>query len=880
MVRKKLAAAILSTGFLLPGLSMALGVGDYELRSYLNQPLNLEIDLLQTADLGTEEVLAGLAKQEDFDRAGVERLYFLTDLHFEVVQRPDGTMSVRVTSDKPVNEPFLNFLVEVQWPQGRLLREYTILLDPPVYKAAAPTATAEPVVISDEMPPLEPAPAIEPVAQSEYPPPPSPVGATTPAYVPPAQPSPAQPSYAAAAPGDYQVQKGDTLWEIAQRNRTGGANVQQTMIAIQRANQDAFIDGNINLVKKGHVLRIPGEAEIQQVSTAEAASEVASQNRAWRELLDRRGVVLPTGKAQIEGGRDVVAAAPAKRGTGAGEVTLVTPQADGKGGKAAGLEALQNKLAIAEENLDKAARENKELASRLGDLESQVGKGDKLVKLKDNQIAQLQEELNRLRAEKGLAPVEAPAAPAAPAEAAPAVAGEEKPAAEEKPVAEEKPTQKPKADKPKAEKPAARQGPGLALYAALGAGLLALLGGAFWFLRKRRAQQGEVAGREESAEVEAEVSDDLAQLEDLAAFAGGGEDEDLGAAPAEAESSSDPIGEADMYMAYGRFQQAADILYAALQREPDRDDIRMKLAEVYAEMGDEASAREQATALQATHNTGIRQQADALLARLGGGVATAAAATAATASAEEEMPSLDDLAMEFSGGGDEPAQAAAEEEFTFDTDATEESLDFSLDDIDMGEAPAPASAAPAAKTSSLGELSLDDAGLGEFTLDEEPVAAPAEEELTLEDAGLEEFTLEDQPAETQDAAAEFSLEDEFSLEEAGGESVLELPDVEAPTAVQPRLEETAVRPALAPAADLEADLADLEADLSTEGAAEGGDDFDFLADSDENATKLDLARAYIDMGDADGARDILNEVVADGNAGQKADAQKLLSQLG
>jgi pilus assembly protein FimV len=421
----------------------------------------------------------------------------------------------------------------------------------------------------------------------------------------------------------------------------------------------------------------------------------------------------------------------------------------------------------------------------------------------------------------------------------------------------------------------------LALYAALGAGVLALLGGAFWFLRKRRAQQGAAAGSEESADVEAEVSDDLAQLEDLAAFAGGDEDEDAGAAPADAESSSDPIGEADMYMAYGRFQQAADILYAALQREPDRDDIRMKLAEVYAEMGDEAGAREQATALQATRNAGIRQQADALLARLGGGGAAAAAATAAAGSAEEQMPSLDDLAMEFSGGGDEPAQAAAGEEFTFDTDATEESLDFSLDDIDMGEAPAPASAAPvAAKASSLGELSLDDAGLGEFTLDEEPVAAAVEEELTLEDAGLEDFTLEDQPAETQEATAEFSLEDEFALEDAGGAAALELPDVEAPTAVQPRLDQTAVRPAMAPAADLEADLADLEADLSTEGAAEGGDDFDFLADSDENATKLDLARAYIDMGDADGARDILNEVVADGNASQKSDAQKLLSQLG
>jgi pilus assembly protein FimV len=962
MVRSKLAAAILSASLALPGVASALGIGDYTLKSYLNQPLELEIGLVQTRDLSTEEVIASLAAQAEFDRAGVERLFFLSDMRFEIRQNTDGTMSVVARTSKPVTEPFLNFLVEVQWPQGRMLREYTILLDPPVYKSgAAATATAAPVsessapaaapVVSAPVPPPTPAsvyvPPPAPVADSSLPPPPTAArqqasAAPRPQPVPQAdaQPAPA----AAAGPGEYQVQSSDTMWDIAARNRAGSASVQQTMMAIQRANPDAFIRGNVNLIKKGYVLRIPGEAESLEVGTADASRQFSDQTRVWRELLDQRAQALPSDDAQLQGAGAARPAAPAAKGSGAGEVTLVAPAAaggtKGSGGKDAA--ALQNKLAIAEEGLDKAARENKELASRLADLDKQVKGSEKLLAMKNDEIATLQAELNKIRKEKGLKPEPEPAK-------APAVVEEEKPApvAETEAVAGQSPEQPAKAEKPvtekaaKAEKTAKvpkKEEKGSSLLLPV-AGLLVLLGAGgagFWFWRKKKSAAPAAVGQVESEEAhDAEIADDLAQLQDLN-LASGGDDSQV--APAGDSEAADPMGEADMYMAYGRFQQAADILYAALQREPERGDFRVKLAEVYAEMGDYDAAREQASLAAGDGSAPVRAQASSLLAKLGG---AAAATVASTAAAEESMPSLDDLAMEFAGGHDQSAQSAADGLDSLDLDleaadsvtagddlgsagiradsSAEESLDFSLDDMELPSDDGASldgslvtgsqTAVPPGEELS-DEFSLDDADFGEFTLDEEAPAqaatAPAEDvsldlssdEFSLDnDFSFDESALqkaEDSAPEAQAFADESSLEDELSLDdadldfsaEAPTEVMAAVPDFDEHETVRTEAVQADDVTAVQPAADLdlESELADLQSDLSGEGVsatdAKGGDDFDFLADSDENATKLDLAKAYIDMGDAEGARDILNEVVADGSDAQKAEASRLLAQVG
>ena len=134
MVRvRKLVLAIAAASALSSGMAHALGLGEVTLQSALNQPLVAEIELLEVRDLASNEVLPNLASPEEFIKAGVDRQYFLTDLKFTPILKPNGKSVIRVTSNKSVREPYLNFLVEVLWPSGRLLREYPLLLDPPLY---------------------------------------------------------------------------------------------------------------------------------------------------------------------------------------------------------------------------------------------------------------------------------------------------------------------------------------------------------------------------------------------------------------------------------------------------------------------------------------------------------------------------------------------------------------------------------------------------------------------------------------------------------------------------------------------------------------------------------------------------------------------------
>jgi len=273
MVRKLVIAVAAASAVMSSGMVHALGVGDIHLQSSLNQPLEAEIDLLQVRDLSNEEIRTTLASPDDFGRAGIDRNFFLTDLKFQPVVKPDGRSVIRVTSSRPVSEPFLNFLMEVRWPSGKVLREFTVLLDPPLYQ---PT----PVVSSSSVRA------------------PSSSGAMPTPRVAPAQPSAAGRASAAAVSGgttqttaapaparDGRVttSRSDTLWELALRNRPQGASVHQTMLAIQDLNPGAFSNGNINQLKAGQNLTLPTAEQAGRRSNSEAVAEVAAQNRAWRE---------------------------------------------------------------------------------------------------------------------------------------------------------------------------------------------------------------------------------------------------------------------------------------------------------------------------------------------------------------------------------------------------------------------------------------------------------------------------------------------------------------------------------------------------------------------------------------------------------------------
>lgn len=350
---RKLAVALALAGGLGSGVAQALGLGEIELQSYLNQPLNAEIDVNRAGGVSPDDIIVNLASQRDYERVGLRRDFFLTQLDFNVTTAPDGQLVISVTSREPLREPYLNFLVEVTWPSGRVMREYAVLVDPPVY--------AEESGVSQ---PAQQARSTSTTSRSQAAPQPRTE----------ASPSTARQSPAAASSGPRTlgpVQASDTLWEIAQSVRPNNSvSVQQVMLAIQDLNPDAFIDGNINRLKRGAVLRVPDINDVQARTQAQANREVAAQNQA---------IARP---APTMDATDDAVATTTGSGAGAGtqestgELRLVVPD-DGESTRSdgsAGSDGTQGGSAdvgsaMALEEFDRVQRENDELNSRLHDLQ-------------------------------------------------------------------------------------------------------------------------------------------------------------------------------------------------------------------------------------------------------------------------------------------------------------------------------------------------------------------------------------------------------------------------------------------------------------------------------------------------------------------------------
>ena len=271
----------------------AIGLGDIKLDSALNEPLRAQIILLGATPEEISGLTVQLASAEDFARYGIDRPFYLQEIAFNVVNRGVADSVVEIRSPSPMTEPFLTFLVEATWPSGRLLREYTVLLDPPTYTPPgvqqAPAVEAPVRQAPSDSAPIErrPPPRQEPVAQPQPQPRPQPLPplSETPRQEPAPvaddpKPLPPQPDtpYDTTGGGDVYVNRGDTLWGIASRMRPDSRlTMNQTMLAIFEANRAAF-DNNINRLSAGATLRIPSADEVFQISRGEAFNEVKRQN--------------------------------------------------------------------------------------------------------------------------------------------------------------------------------------------------------------------------------------------------------------------------------------------------------------------------------------------------------------------------------------------------------------------------------------------------------------------------------------------------------------------------------------------------------------------------------------------------------------------------
>lgn len=828
--------------------------------------------------------------------------YFLTDLSF-VLEERKGTPYLLITTKQPIKEPFMDFLLELEWPNGQLLREYTLLLDPPVF--------------------LEETPAPVEAPQAE-------TSAASSAAVSRASAPSSMTAAGGIAGGRFAdgmsygpVTRNDTLWSIAKQLRPDNSvTVSQVMMALLKNNPEAFYNSNVNYLKAGYILRISDPGTIADINPQEAERLLALQNQQWQDARKQRaGQALKrpqgSGDAQTEGG----AAGPMVENQGNSEarLRLVVPETqvgetalEGVSDKTAAgastdadLNALRRELALALETSEVSRQENAELRERLSTLEAQISSMQRLLALRDDTLTALQS-----GAASGMAQNQDVTA------AAEEAAQEEQDNSAKAGAAAPQKERGAQVSPPKAAAPASREelpqdfisqllaDPKL-LGAAGGAVLLVLV--LVWVMvRRRRGDDGlefedfQTSIAEESPDDDVLPQTAAAVPQEQGAFTAA---EELGAVVQDSgdagmdvfqteEDEIDTLAEADVYLAYRRFDKAEELLKDAIALEPHRHDYVLKLLEVYAASENRDEFIAQAEAFHAIVGEAGSEVWDRVVS-LGRQFLPSHPLFADEGSAESggEESGQNDQAAELSL--DEPA--APEQEV-----ASSDTLEFANDEISNEGIQEPAfedfSVTEAGQGQQDEELDLDFnlddlgdlSGLDERGEADSSVAAVNEvaEQATTEESSLEALAAgetdfqagdfqEDVPTEQTPAAEEFSLDD--VMEETQADSV-------APAADDIDVEVSPADDVAAASADsgLEADIDWLAnssgEDLDT--AAEAEEESTLISGEDEVSTKLDLARAYIDMGDQESARSILTEVLHEGNDDQKGEAEELIRQIG
>ena len=592
---KKRAAALAVASCLsfAPWLAEAAGLGKITVLSGLGQPLRAEIELnASRAELA--QMSARLAPQSAFRDAGIDYSTALYDLRFTIDKRRNGTPVLKISSAKPVNDPFMDLLVELNWPAGPIVREYTFLLDPPemLAKATGPVSTADARVVETAR---APAAAMMASPRSE-----SPKAAAATSRV-LAEPKKSGESVS------HVVQQGETLRKIAGETKYEGVSLEQMLIGLFKKNPEAFVGDNINRLKTGAILNVPDKATVAAIPEAEAKKVYVAQASDWSAYRQKLAAAAGKGQATQE---DASQSASGKITARVEEKSSPTEKAKDQvkvsktEGAAKGAPGGGRQAAALEEDLIAKDKALKEAQDRLALLEKNVGELQKLVDMKTQRLAELQQQASGKKEEaKPAAPVEpskpvVAAEPPKVAEAAPVV---EAPKAAEppKPVELPKVVEEPKpvapAKVPEVKQPEEAKKPAVApepesdfdpLPLIGGGGLLALLAG-YFLIRRRR-----------STELESPLTAAMPGPSTLGPNSvfrmTGGQSVDTGNIPLQTGDFSqtgpgtidtdevDPVAEADVYMAYGRDAQAEEILIEALRKDPHRTAIHAKLLEIYS----------------------------------------------------------------------------------------------------------------------------------------------------------------------------------------------------------------------------------------------------------------------------------------------------------
>jgi pilus assembly protein FimV len=849
--------------------ALALGLGKLTVDSALGQPLAARIELTSVSRDELESLSAKIAdptlyRQNNLTYQGV---LARTRVAVEFV---GGSPVLKISSATAVTEPFLDLMVELNWASGRVVREYTFLLDPP--GVAAPSI-AEPI-----------APARTGPARTANAP------TSTPARAAASTPATSAPVTGGGSGDQYTVKSGDTLAKIAGQFKPNDVTLDQMLVAFYNGNQNAFDEKNMNRLRRGAIMNVPSATDAAGTDSAEATRIVRMQASDWRTYRDRVAGSAPaaSGSASRETGGRIGSA-----------VTEATPAAPpGRDQLKVSREA-NAKAGAAEERI---ARDKQltEAQARIAVLEKTVRDLQRTIELKNESLAQVQSQAESAKGKSAEPAKEAAAATAAtpaatavapppattttaepaktseppkaaetpkapePTAAEPAKAGESKPAS---------PPAKPKAAAPAKEPPGffADMFGNMPLWAIV-AGALAILAGIAAFIagRRRKATKFE----------DSIISGTDIKTNTVFGSTGGGvvntgenslasdfSREGLGNIDTD---EVDPIAEAEVYLAYGRDAQAEEILKEALKKDPQRQEIYLKLLEIHAQHNKPSAFETVAAELYAvsqgqgdvwTKAVALGRQLDPnnpMFAE-GGGAAHAAPGAAPThveqprdaaPKKQEPAPVLDRMIDD-----DITIQPAAGMPKQRSTDGT-----LAAPDIGHEKAPElePISSSHKSPVTSAASVALAGAMAGGKSTLDTKVSGLAETAATAKDAS--------------------HFEMDFHLDEAAKPASFK--SMEAPTLTAAVAETTPTPSQLSrPAAALELDKLDLSFDPER---TTFEDPTPSVLDGQwhDAATKLDLAKAYQEMGDVEGAREILQEVLHEGDDQQKNEAQALLAKLG
>jgi pilus assembly protein FimV len=834
------AAAVTLLGLSASGV-WALSLGRITVQSALGEPLRAEVDVPNISAEEASSLKANVAAPAAFIAAGLEYNAVMTGLQVTLARKADGRAFFRLTSDRPINDPFVDMILEASWSSGRIVRDYTMLFDPPALKQAAPAPTLAQTPVAASLPARASAPAYTPeptrASAANKAPAPKPVAE---APTPKAEKKTPAPQTAGAQ--TVTVMPGDSASRIAVKSKAIDVSLDQMLVALLRANPDAFTNGNLNRLRAGAVLDLPSAEQAKSIATDEATQTVIAQSKDFNAFRRNLAAIAP--KTAVE--------APNRKDSGSVQAKVE----DKKAGN-----ALADKLTLSKGALKARADEEAKIARERAaqDAESRAA-----------ELAKNIADLSKLSSASS-----APAAPAAAAsEAKPALPAVEVAAAPppvaSAPAAAVAPASAPAKPMVAASAPVVAE-PGLVdqlledpTLPLAGGGLLALLGGLAIY---RRRQSKKNTAHVDSSFLESRLQPDSffgasgGQNVDTAQDGAAGNSSLAGFSNSEMSAADDvdPVAEADVYLAYGRDMQAEEILKEALRHNPTRVAIHTKLLEIYAKRRDPANFLTTAnTAFQLVGGEspewariceqGLTIDPENPLYQPGGASASAfvsmeyhnlvaaAAESEQSASPSAELPQGGtdlDLDLDFSADDTpalsepaaDPVQAGATVKMEAHQAEESNGLDFDLGGLDL---PEPAPVEPPQATQDLPDLSLS---MGDLEL---PAAQP--------------------------------------------EAAQALPDFEAPAPEVPKPVVPQAAPAKGDDGMLEFDLGSLSLDLGP--TAESPADEDSVALGDHSLeTKLALAEEFVSIGDDDGARALIEEVVAEATGELRDKAQRALANL-